>query len=823
LKKSILFFVIIVLLYSNLYSQNSVVQFQLEKGNCDFSTKKNTIYLLRDKQIIDSISVRDCKVFFRVPKKVGIYQIQTLIDDFKNEYIDFHVSQSSKDSIDLGNIVLTRKERVKNLKEITITGVSRNYITEDPEKTTIQIAENPLFSTENLYSAISKLPNIFITQDGQILAGSVALAVQFDGMPCMLSGRDLVSFLKSMPAKIANRIEIVSSPGASYDANLTGGVLNIVTHSKSFKWFSGSANIDYGRSSYDKITPSLILNGRKSKLSWQLQSGLSEIAHSEKLIQNREFISFTPFKSNTYTSFNLTHSNTFFLRPSISLKFKKSMFSFNYSLNNTTTNSSINTINQIDILANYTNSSSFKSSLLNQDVSALYKLNIDSLGKLLEIQFQNTKSFSEMKLRNTQNENSLTTYSISDNLRDADFKSIKYDLFLPSRDKRYSLKLGSKCVQSFVNSNGKYNINNASPSIFESYVYTFDLPFDYKENTFANYLDFKYKIKRFTIQTGLRYEVYKQNRSISNINYSSINQYNVLYPNLKLQFKPIGIINMVGSYRRAISVPVFSNINPNNLEHFDKYTSNVGNPNLTPTINDILEFKASAFEYLSFKTVINHSNEMNLPVFNSNDSSLITYQSFQKYNNVNTINYNFTIPVPFGMFKEGFGYFLKDVNPNDISYLYISTSFVKTMIDNYPGTLKPLWKSSFFTQIILPKKTKLSINYFITGKGNQMIYQINKLVHYSEIILNKSFMNESLNISFTINDLFNTNQNNFLAQSQRLNYTAIAKQDTRSFFISISYSFGMLSKFLKERTEHELEKNNLESDKQIIEKPKGLK
>jgi hypothetical protein len=186
---------------------------------------------------------------------------------------------------------------------------------------------------------------------------------------------------------------------------------------------------------------------------------------------------------------------------------------------------------------------------------------------------------------------------------------------------------------------------------------------------------------------------------------------------------------MVGSYRRVISVPVFSNINPNNLEHFDKYTSNVGNPNLTPTINDILEFKASAFEYLSFKTVINHSNEMNLPVFNSNDSSLITYQSFQKYNNVNTINYNFTIPVPFGMFKEGFGYFLKDVNPNDVSYLYISTSYVKTMIDNYPGTLKPLWKSSFFTQIILPKKTKLSINYFITGKGNQMIYQINKLVH----------------------------------------------------------------------------------------------
>ena len=44
---------------------------------------------------------------------------------------------------------------------------------------------------------------------------------------------------------------------------------------------------------------------------------------------------------------------------------------------------------------------------------------------------------------------------------------------------------------------------------------------------------------------------------------------------------------------------------------------------------------------------------------------------------MNTINYNFTIPVPFGMFKEGFGYFLKDVNPNDIFYnRYQNRSFV---------------------------------------------------------------------------------------------------------------------------------------------------
>ncbi len=823
MKKTILLFILIVLSYSNLYSQNSIIQFQLDKGNCDFSTTKNRIYVLKDKQVLDSVSVTDCKVKMEIPKTIGVYQLKIVVNDFKNEYVDFQISSQTKDTIDLGTILLVRKEQVKNLKEITITGVSRNYITEDPEKTTIQIADNPLFSNESLYNAITKLPNVIVNQDGQISAGSVSLSVQFDGMPCMLTGRDLVSFLKSMPAKIANRIEVVTSPGASYDANLTGGVLNIITHSKTFRWFSGSVNVDYGRSSYNKFTPSLVLNGKKNKLTWQLQTGMSDNTSSEKITQQREFLSFLPMKTTDYSSFNLNKSSSFFIRPGISLKFKKSLLSVNYSLNNISTKSDINTENQIDYTTNYTNISSVKSNSFNQDFSALYKVNLDTLGKTIEIMAQKTFSVFENKVLISQNENNSTSYSIADNNRNADFQSIKYDLFLPSVNKKYSLKIGSKYFQSKVNSIGKYNLNNLSSSIFENPVYTYKLPFDYDENTFANYVDFKYKRKRFFVQTGLRYEMYQQNRSISTINYTLKNQYNIFYPNIKLQYRPIGIMYVTGSYRRAISVPVFSNLNPNNAENFDKYTTNIGNPNLTPNVADIYEFKASAFEYLTFKTVYNHSSQMNLPVFSANDSSFSTIKSYQVYNNVNTLTYNFTIPIPFGMFTEGFNYFLKDVSPNDISYLYLTNSYTKTSIDNYPGTLKPLWSIGAYSQIVIPKQIKIFISYFYTGKGNQTVYQINKPIHYSEITLSKSMMNEAFNVSFTINDLFNTNQNNFLAQSERLNYTAISKQDTRSFWLSVSYSFGMLSKFQKEKTEHELEKNRLETDKQLIEKPKGIK
>jgi hypothetical protein len=84
-------------------------------------------------------------------------------------------------------------------------------------------------------------------------------------------------------------------------------------------------------------------------------------------------------------------------------------------------------------------------------------------------------------------------------------------------------------------------------------------------------------------------------------------------------------------------------------------------------------------------------------------------------------------------------------------------------------------------------------------------------------------MKEVLNISLTINDIFNTQQSNFLVQTQQLYYTSVSKPDTRSFWLSVSYSFGMLSKFKKEKADYEIENTRLETDKQIIEKPKGLK
>lgn len=732
-------------------------------------------------------------------------------------------SQNQNDTLVVDTTKILPKQSVKKLKEITITGVDRKFIHVDPEKTTVLIADNPFFSESTLYHAITKLPNVFASPDGSLSMGTTSLTVQFDGMPCLLTGRELVTFLKSMPAKVANKIEVVSSPGASYDANISGGILNIVTHHKSFRWFSGAVNLNYGRSSYDKITPTINFNGKKNALSWQLQTGFSDIGSSEKNTQQRDFTFYKPLLSNNYSSFSLTNSGSFFVRPGVTYRFKKSFLSVNYSLNHFKNTTNTTTENKLDTLFLYTNNSNTKSNSLHQDFSFLYKINLDSLGKILEISAYKSTIKSQNNLSNIQKYDDVNSYSISDYNQHTGNQYLKYDVTLPTKNKKALIKIGSKYNQLLVNSLGKYNMNNASISIFDNPVYLSETPYDYTETNFANYIDVKYRMKPFMVQLGLRYEMYTQDRKTTNSLYTFKNQYNVLYPNIKFQYRPNGIMYANVGYRRTLSVPVFASLNPNNSSSFDQFTSNSGNPLLTPTMVDNYEFKASAFEYLNFKTTYSHADRLNMPVFYALDSSFVTNQSYATYENVNTIGYEFTIPIPFGMFREGFGYFLKDdVNPSDISFLYIVTSCKKTSIAKYVGNLKPLWQYMAYSQIILPKKTKLYLTYNLSGAGNNGIYQLNKPIHYAEISVNKSFLKEALDVTLSIEDVFNTNQNNYYTRSSNLGFTATSKADTRSIWLSVSYTFGMLSKFQKEKTEHDIERKQVEQDKKIIEQHKGL-
>ena len=74
------------------------------------------------------------------------------------------------------------------------------------------------------------------------LKGKPGVTIMIDGKIQPVGGPDLANMLKSMPSNSIDRIELISNPGARYDAAGTAGIINIRTKKDQRIGWSGSVN-----------------------------------------------------------------------------------------------------------------------------------------------------------------------------------------------------------------------------------------------------------------------------------------------------------------------------------------------------------------------------------------------------------------------------------------------------------------------------------------------------------------------------------------------------------------------------------------------------
>jgi hypothetical protein len=78
------------------------------------------------------------------------------------------------------------------------------------------------------YEVLEKTPGA-VAIDGNIyLNSSTPAMVQINGRQLKLSGEDVSTLLKSLPANGVDKVEILRTPSAKYDASSSGGILNLL-------------------------------------------------------------------------------------------------------------------------------------------------------------------------------------------------------------------------------------------------------------------------------------------------------------------------------------------------------------------------------------------------------------------------------------------------------------------------------------------------------------------------------------------------------------------------------------------------------------------
>jgi outer membrane receptor protein involved in Fe transport len=179
--------------------------------------------------------------------------------------------------LDLG--VLKVEPVTAALDQVTVTA-TRDEVAGTMDRKSYTLADNIAQRGGSVVQAMASLPGVTVTQDGKVqLRGSDKVAVLLDGKQSALTGVASQAGLENLPASAIERIEIITNPGAKFDANASAGIINLVLKQETQDGFNGSLGMSGGAGSLwsrrenlpgiraqrlftPKFNPSLALNYR---------------------------------------------------------------------------------------------------------------------------------------------------------------------------------------------------------------------------------------------------------------------------------------------------------------------------------------------------------------------------------------------------------------------------------------------------------------------------------------------------------------------------------------------------------------------------------
>ncbi|WP_343747651.1 TonB-dependent receptor [Fluviicola sp.] len=740
----------------------------------------------------------DCTKLIEVPKIPGVYSFTIRTQLYQPILLSFEVGPNTPDTIDLGELVF--KDDVAQLEEVTVTGIQRRFIKVDADKTTITVQDNPVLTVSSIYDAILKIPGIVPYPGGGFAVNGQMASVYFENIPSSLSTDDLMNLLKSLPATSVENIEIISNPGASYDANVSGAVININSISKATKWMSGTLTLNYGLNQNNKTSPSLVLSGRRSKWSWQFQTGISYNERSLRTTSERSYTSFNPVAKMSSERKEQITSDYFYWKPSLTFRLNKHaslILNYNGSVSNWLTKGEGLTYSQeITPVVSFQNTYSQKGSNLNNEFIVKYRNNFDTLNRVLSFTAYYSDNVGNNLRKNMQRVSETDDYSLLKYQSGLSRFYARADAEIPFPKIKFNVNAGLKYSYLFNKNLGSYNLQNPSAAIFDNPFYIYSIDYRYNEDNLAAYVELKKGFgKKVSVGAGLRAENFTLNGRANGSTSLTRNYFN-LFPSFNAIYRITPDINLIGTYSRKIGIPSYSQFDPNNNGYYDSYSTSVGNSQLKPNFYDNAELKFSVFDYMQLSAHYTHSQTLNLTEVIVEPNSLQTVQTFKTYQNVNSMSYFMSIPVPFGIFKQGMDFFNHPVDIDKISFLYLYGEHTKTYIDgyNYLGKNKGIWTFGVYSQFILPWKIRMNVDYYIANRGNYQIYTYLKNRTALEVVFSREFYDKKLKTSLSFQDIFNTERDVTRVAYPNLNLDGYTKWDTRIIWFKVSYSFGRYEK-----------------------------
>lgn len=168
---------------------------------------------------------------------------------------EFSVSENRK-NVDLGKILIA--ESTEMLKGVEVVA-QKPLVKAEIDKVAYSVEDDPDSKTNSTLEMLRKVPLVTVDGEDKIqVNGSSNFKVHVNGKPNNMMSNNPTEVLKSLPANSVKSIEVITDPGAKYDAEGVAGILNIITTGGGMQGYTvtlngGVSNRGYNASGYGTV------------------------------------------------------------------------------------------------------------------------------------------------------------------------------------------------------------------------------------------------------------------------------------------------------------------------------------------------------------------------------------------------------------------------------------------------------------------------------------------------------------------------------------------------------------------------------------------
>ena len=204
--------------------------------------------------------ITDTKGNYNIKVAAGTYNISYEYIGFKKLTIS---NKSITENTNLGTTSLSVD--AETLDEIEIVA-EKTTVDIRLDKKIYNIGKDLTTAGGTVSDALNNVPSVSVDIEGGIsLRGNENVRILINGKPSALAGFGDSNVLSQLPAEAIERVEVITSPSARYDAEGTAGILNIILRQKETLGFNGSVNLNAGNP--DLVGIATTLNYRTEKFN----------------------------------------------------------------------------------------------------------------------------------------------------------------------------------------------------------------------------------------------------------------------------------------------------------------------------------------------------------------------------------------------------------------------------------------------------------------------------------------------------------------------------------------------------------------------------